>query len=1065
MSEKAPQEAPSDTGGRILFDRYEVLEEVSSGGMGTVYRVFDVELNRVCALKVLLGGHSAGSDRILRFKREARSIASLSHPHIIPIYDVGEYQDTHYFTMEFVEGKNLEEIIRSKELSIEERLRIFIQICRAIQYAHDNGIIHRDLKPHNIIVDKELKAQVMDFGLARNVESQTRITLTGMTMGTPPYMPPEQARGLLDELDERSDIYSLGATLYEMLCGRTPFEGASGMEIMLKIIDEEPVPLRKVDRGISVELETICHKAMERDPRKRYPSANALARDVDRFLNGRPIHARPRSRLVRGATKLRKKILEHVVLTLFGFALVAVAFSAFGTYRYREMGTREARRPRPLEIDSWNFNGPGLENFEDDWEVIGRHRMRTTGEQGRLELRPREHGQHVLLVNKQDIFRGYRTGTAVQFEAYIPADESGHGELGIFLFADQERLAPFLEKDQDASAEEACRSCRTTGYHFLLGADRNSHSVILKDGVLVGSSDLLRLQKGRTFFGEFMYRVKVEIEGCELRLWVNDRLLLSYMDEFPLGLEEKPYRWGFTASLPGLVIDNVAVTKKGVARFTDPLELGDDHYFLGSYRSAIERYRLAHSSFTRTRTADRAAYFIALCRYRLWAEKGVGSASDVSVAFDRVIRDTSPGSEYAFRARLFRWERLWSDRLDKPKTDLDWLDSAPKSLRNRVDIFCLNRGLALVEKARAEWRKMVEASPGSDAGGDRLAGIREARFGYLERALAFLARVRSEETSDRLLAALASLLEAGIYIDLAQKHGGRMHREMLEKGRAGFRIVMGDFGRDIPHVSCMAAVSLAKHLRLLNLDDRALEVLWEAYGGTPDGHVVQDILRMEIANTLRKMREFSEAREILRTVVEDAGRLRPDLAALAEVQQGITRAEWAFSGAPENRVRRLAAAREDWSAAARKNRRTPLGPGIKALLEVENFRGLLPAPVQPEFTGTVLGIRGLLERMTAASALGFARPEERPSPLGCCALLFAASPEDRTFRDAAAKLLEKEPNAVLSYWLGVLHQARGDFDRAREYYEGVQTPYRERAWPANLASARLEDMKREVRRR
>ena len=272
---------------KIFGKRYEVLERIGAGGMAIVYKAKDLLLNRVVTIKVLREQFVTDEDFIRRFRREAQSAASLSHPNIVSIYDVGKDGDTEYIVMEYVEGRNLKEIIREyAPLSTEQSINLARQITGAIQNAHENHIIHRDIKPHNILVTADGHAKVTDFGIARAVSSAT-VTHTGDIVGSVHYLSPEQAKGI--QSNEQSDIYSLGIVLYELLTGKVPYDGETPIAIALKHLQQEPVLPSKLNPRIAKELEGVIMRAISKSPEQRYLTAKDLLEDLSHIQAGRPI--------------------------------------------------------------------------------------------------------------------------------------------------------------------------------------------------------------------------------------------------------------------------------------------------------------------------------------------------------------------------------------------------------------------------------------------------------------------------------------------------------------------------------------------------------------------------------------------------------------------------------------------------------------------------------------------------------------------------------------------------------------------------------------------------------
>jgi serine/threonine-protein kinase len=261
------------------FGEFTLLEEVGRGGMGVVYRAWQPSLRRTVALKVIQRGERA------RFQFEAEAAAKLDHPNIVPVYGVGEHDGQPYLCMRYVEGTTLARLAADSPLPPREAARYVAEVARAVHYAHENGILHRDLKPANVLIDRRGQPYVSDFGLAKLVAGGPQLTASNTVLGTPSYMPPEQASGRRGQLGPVSDVYSLGAILYELLTGRPPFRAATAVDTVLLVLDQEPVPPRRLNPKVDRALELICLKCLQKHADLRYPSAAALADDLDRFLN------------------------------------------------------------------------------------------------------------------------------------------------------------------------------------------------------------------------------------------------------------------------------------------------------------------------------------------------------------------------------------------------------------------------------------------------------------------------------------------------------------------------------------------------------------------------------------------------------------------------------------------------------------------------------------------------------------------------------------------------------------------------------------------------------------
>ncbi|PYL69864.1 MAG: hypothetical protein DMF28_01655, partial [Verrucomicrobia bacterium] len=306
------------------FGDYELLEEIGRGGQGVVYRARQKSLNRTVALKVIGLGHWATQAHIKRFRLEAEAAASLEHPGIVPIHEVGERDGSCYFSMKFVEGGQLDKVVRREPMPIRRAAELLAKVARTIHYAHERGILHRDIKPGNILLDAKGEPHLTDFGLARLVETESTVTRTLEVLGTPSYMAPEQAVGNNAAVSSVTDVYGLGAVLYQLLTGHPPFAGGTTYETIKLLLDTEPRQPRLWNSKLDRDLETICLKCLEKDPKRRYSSALALAEDLERWLKHEPIRARPIGIFTRG----RKWVRRNPTSALLAASLVALAAAA-----------------------------------------------------------------------------------------------------------------------------------------------------------------------------------------------------------------------------------------------------------------------------------------------------------------------------------------------------------------------------------------------------------------------------------------------------------------------------------------------------------------------------------------------------------------------------------------------------------------------------------------------------------------------------------------------------------------------------------------------------------------
>jgi len=325
--------APSSQGkttaraGKLLGELgdYELLEEIGRGGQGVVFRARQKSLNRNVALKVIGLGQWATPAHLKRFRLEAEAAASLDHPYIVPIYEVGEQDGQCYFSMKFIEGGQLDEVVKHTPISIRQAAELMAKVARTVHYAHEHGILHRDIKPGNILLDAKGETHLTDFGLARLVESESTVTRTLEVLGTPSYMAPEQAAGDNAKLTRATDVYGLGAVLYQLLTGHPPFAGGTTYETIKLLLETEPRQPRLWNPKIDRDLSTICLKCLGKDPQRRYSSALALAEDLERWLKHEPIRARRTGVLTRGKKWVRRNPTTAVLTALLVALLAAIS--------------------------------------------------------------------------------------------------------------------------------------------------------------------------------------------------------------------------------------------------------------------------------------------------------------------------------------------------------------------------------------------------------------------------------------------------------------------------------------------------------------------------------------------------------------------------------------------------------------------------------------------------------------------------------------------------------------------------------------------------------------------
>jgi WD40 repeat protein len=315
-------------GGQKL-GRFELLDTVGHGAFGTVYKARDPELDRTVAIKVPRAGNLAGAEDLDRFLREARSVAQLRHPSIVTVHEVGQQNGVPYLVSDFVQGVTLADLLSARRPAFREAAELVAAVADALQYAHEHGVIHRDVKPSNILLGEDGRPCVMDFGLAKRDAGEITMTLEGQVLGTPAYMSPEQARGDAHRVDGRSDVYSLGVVLYQMLTGELPFRGTQRM-LLHQVLHDEPRPPRRLNDRIGRDLETICLKALAREPSRRYASARDLADDLRRWLKGEPIKAKAVGPLERGWRWLKRHPAAAAFILVSAVAVSALVGAAVG---------------------------------------------------------------------------------------------------------------------------------------------------------------------------------------------------------------------------------------------------------------------------------------------------------------------------------------------------------------------------------------------------------------------------------------------------------------------------------------------------------------------------------------------------------------------------------------------------------------------------------------------------------------------------------------------------------------------------------------------------------------
>ncbi|MGE0433424.1 MAG: protein kinase [Planctomycetota bacterium] len=545
------------------FGKFTLLAELSRSPNGIVYRARQNDLGgRVVALKVLVDPDDPLDDRVERFRREVTHISRMRHPNIVSVFEVGETDGFTWFTMEFVDGVSLAEWLSTQgPLTDIDAAKLLIKVSRAIHYAHQRGIIHRDIKPGNILLDRETgEPMIVDFGLARDIATDLRITRTGVTMGTPPYMPPEQARGQHDMLDSRSDVYALGATLYETLTARPPFTGETAVQVMMQVLDRMPPRPRKLRPRISSDIEAIILKCLAKKQRDRYENAELLALDLERFTRAEWVHARKATMLARLARLLPAR--RYIIVVLIVLAAIslqwAIVRSTSGPQLQPSSRAAVPVTPAPSGQDPWEVLSGKLNRVYKEMELDGHG------------------GETRVLYSRALLEPDVELSLTADFGRDLPG-------LGLFIVPD--RSAALGGGGGSAPIDR--------GYLLWLGADRNSRAILCRNGREVTflqetprGGRGLRLQSGE-------YRITLTLTGntVEAEVSGNRRVWFTrFEDDYPVPLPPTR-RFGLVALGGSVRVSDFRHSTRPRASMGRAEDAGERLFRLGQYREALGEYQ------------------------------------------------------------------------------------------------------------------------------------------------------------------------------------------------------------------------------------------------------------------------------------------------------------------------------------------------------------------------------------------------------------------------------------------------------------------------------------------
>jgi WD40 repeat protein/tRNA A-37 threonylcarbamoyl transferase component Bud32 len=531
---------------------YELLGEIARGAMGIVYKARDRKLNRIVALKMTRAGQLASGNEMRRFQAEAEAAAQLDHPHIVPVYEVGEADGLQYISMAFVEGQSLATRVEAGPLAPREAAALIRPVAEAVAFAHAHGVIHRDLKPGNILLDAAGQPRVTDFGLAKRTDTDSMLTQAGQVVGTPSYMPPEQAEGKNDQVGPLADVYSLGATLYRLVTGRPPFQAANVVETLKQVVEREPAAPRSLNDAVDRDLNTIVLKCLEKRPERRYASATELAEDLRRYLDRRPIQARPAGAVEKAVRWCRRNPI--VAASLAGIAAVGMAAFVAISWSYVRAEQARQRESTQRELADQARRDAERKQQAERWE---RYRSNLVAATSALELNNVGAAGAALDVAPKEYRQWEWDHLYHRLDAADAVLSAGTDFSRVLFSAHGERVATldakFRPRLWDIATRKELDTLRDAGMPWLLRISPDARVVLYNRGdVVLGTAAVardrqtFRLARATTAVDGFSPDGKLwatGIENKDIQIWDTETgQLLRQLH----GHEDRPYGLAFS---------------------------------------------------------------------------------------------------------------------------------------------------------------------------------------------------------------------------------------------------------------------------------------------------------------------------------------------------------------------------------------------------------------------------------------------------------------------------------------------------------------------------------------